>query len=395
MQRAPLGSNGTHSSSAAGSLAGDELSESGVSKRKTLEEREAEYALARERIYGGASTDTGEEPDRFGDEDVPNRATRQEEGEIYPVPRNAYGPNGSAIQPVYPSLYRPTAEVSQPMQPPQPSQPPPSLQSRQQPQQPQQQQTPQQPSQQYPTPDSIFVFQTPTIPYGQYGQMPMTTYGPVGNGYPSQGVGGQTPYAMQQIPYVNGSSTYMVQQSQNGYGQSWPQTPNMGVNGQPNGNMMSGMPQVGNTGWSYNGIPMVGPNQPMPMIPQGVQVYPQQQYRHPSQTLQQPNMYTTLAQPTPMRPGPIPHPHSSNSSSISSRSYQDYSRPHSRGSTTSTRSAASSVRLGVLYPAGEPPAPRYRQKGMKGQGFNGMTALSPGEKKSTRGHSPVCAILGI
>lgn len=106
-----------------------------------------------------------------------------------------------------------------------------------------------------------------------------------------------------------------------------------------------------------------------------------------------------LQHPQPQRPPP--QSHSSASSSISSRSYQDYSRPHSRGSTTSTRSATSSVRIGAMYPAhthvhahahGHSHAQQhqqYRQKGIKGQ-VNGLTTLGISQdRRAARGHSPV------
>lgn len=144
-------------------------------------------------------------------------------------------------------------------------------------------------------------------------------------------------------------------------------------------------------GWVYlntNGQPPIP--QRMPMIPQGVPAYHQPYaYPPPNQVVQQ-NNFPQLAHPAPQRP-PI-HPHSSASSSISSMSYQDWSRPHSRGSTTSTRSATSSIRLGQRYQVG-PSQPGFgRQKPPKTQGINGLTSLGLGEsRRSTRGHSPSSA----
>lgn len=357
MQRA-TGSGAEGGSSRGG--ANGESSEGGA-KFKTLEEREAEYALARERIYGKA--DGGSSASVTGDEDGRARTSRATEHEnVDPVPRHPYGANGSsAIYPVYPSLYHPPkAEALPPGPPPQAYQPA----------------------------ETNFAFQMGSVQYPQYPQMTMNGYVGGNPQYPIQ-QNSQPPYQMQpRYVDANGNPIYMIPsgftpqqwQQQQGY----PNTPAniMRASGQ------MPMPQAGpNAGWGYPGqMPQMmnmGPGQ-MPMIPQGVQAFPAQ-YAYPPQGMY-PNHH--LAQPTPLRPQALQH-HSSASSSISSRSYQDGSRPHSRGSTTSTRSAASSVRLGAMYPIGAGGGPNYRQKGMKGPGFNGMTSLGLGERRHTRGHSPV------
>jgi hypothetical protein len=348
MQRVPLGSAGSASSRAA-SVVGDDSSEAGGSKRKTLEEREAEYALARERIYGREGDLVPGSSEAIVDlDDMRPRSTPKEAEDDDFVPRGAL-----PLQPVYASLYRSTAEAPGP--PPQPPAPA-NYHS-----------------------DPTFAFQPANIPYG---------YSYAGNGYPRQGVNGyhqQSNYSPPQ-PYMDGSAAPFVPHNAYG-GNQWQQGPNS-RNSMPIQQHQLHQPQQ-HQQW-YNLHPQ--PNQPMPMIPQGVQAYAPQ---YPQQFLQQPSpMYAPLVQPIPMRPGPQPHPHSSTSSSISSRSYQDYSRPHSRGSTTSTRSAASSVRLGAMYPANHAshagPGPGYRQRGMQGQGVNGMTTFGGvTQARSNRAHSPV------
>ena len=297
-----------------------------------MEEREAEYALARERIYGSQAEAESSEVVSTETDDLRARASRQAEDEDDFVPRRSNG----QPQPVYASLYHPKPELVQPPPPPQPAY----------------------------QPDAVFAYQQNPSPYGY----------PYNNGYAPQ-----TPQQHLYPPrqgYMDGSAPPFIPQT--GFGGNQWQMP------QPHG------PVLGpSQGW-YN--PTMGQNQPMPMIPQGIPAYPQQYpYQQQHHQLPQQQVFAPLVQPTPMRPGPQPHPLSSTSSSISSRSYQDYSRPHSRGSTTSTRSATSSVRLGAMYPAGNagPAGPGYRQKGMKGLGVNSMTTLGLGEKRSTRGLSPV------
>ena len=349
MQRVPLGSS-SGASSRQGSSVGDDGSEAGTSKRKTLEEREAEYALAKERIYGSSSSSAApSEPGVADEEELRGRSVQQRahhDDEIDPVPRHPYGANGL---PAYPSLYHPGSDGQVPGQ---------------------------MPSQAYQTPDSMFAF-GPNAGHGYgVGGMGYSVYPPAGG-------------------YGNGHSPFI---QHTGFGPQW--QPQM----MPGQNMGMGGPHD----WGYNGGPMPGapggPNQPMPMIPQGsMPAYPHG-YGFGYQQQQMGYAPVPLVQPTPTRPGPypVPQPHSSNSSSISSRSYQDYSRPHSRGSTTSTRSAASSVRLGVMYPVGQPSGGHgYRQKGIKGQNYNNMPgpgagtgpgiSLGVSDKRSARGHSPSSA----
>ncbi|KAK8864465.1 hypothetical protein IAR55_001714 [Kwoniella newhampshirensis] len=387
MQRAQPNS----SDSADGSGSNDGSGDNRASKWKTLEEREAAYAAAREKIYGKQSETEDQGSDGITGDGVErvSRATAALEDDIEPVPRRRYQ-NGGAQQfeVTYPSLYHPP--------PPEPHVPPPLPQE-----------------QQYPTSGPVsFSYQSNAVVYSAYPHVDMNGY-PVmaqvaNGGYPIPQQTQQPPYGIMQQPYMDGGQGYIPQQyQQNAYAtQGWQQP------GRPNGpyppqnmpqnqqyNMISpqqnGMAGVPAQGWRYP--PMMTTGHAMPMISQGIPYpppygYPQHQQQQQQQQHQQnlplqqrQGMYPPLVQPTPTRPQP--QPHSSASSSISSRSYQEGSRPHSRGSTTSTRSAASSVRLGAMYPAGQ--GPGYRQKGMKGPGMNGLTSLGLGDtKRSTRGHSP-------
>ncbi|WWD17234.1 hypothetical protein CI109_101672 [Kwoniella shandongensis] len=382
MQRAQPNS----SESLDGSGSNDGSADGRASKWKTLEEREAAYAAAREKIYGKQAETEEQSVDSITSEGVErtSRAAAALEDDIDPVPRRRYQ-NGAAPQfeVVYPSLYHPPKA--------EPHVPPPIPQD-----------------QQYPTSGPVsYGYQSNAMAYQPYSQVDMNGYPVMGQlangGYAAPQQPQQPVYGSMQQPYMDGGQGYMPPQQyqQNGYApQGWQQP------GRPNGTYpIQTMPQNQNQqynmigaqqngmapgpgqsqGWQYQ--QMMSTNQPMPMIPQGAPYppygYPQQQ--PPPHPQQRQGMYPSLVQPTPMRPQP--QPHSSASSSISSRSYQDGSRPHSRGSTTSTRSAASSVRLGAMYPASQ--GPGYRQKGMKGQGMNGLTSLGLGEtKRSTRGHSP-------
>jgi hypothetical protein len=337
----------------------------GSARIKTLEEREAEYALARERIYGKAEEDASTSIN--GDEDGRGRTARaKDDDDIDPVPRHPSGMNGSnAIYPVYPSLYHPP-KAEPPLSAPLPEH--------------------------YQAAESNFAFQMNGMQYPQYSQIPMNGYPNGHYQYPIE-QSAQPPF-LNQPQYVDGNGNPIYVQ-QNGFGTpQWPQQGYQAV--QPNmlqGHVQMQMPPMGSgisgqglaPAWGYPQMIGMNPGQ-MPVIPQGVQAFPIQ-YAHPpqGQVMYQNHQY---AQPTPLRPQALQH-HSSASSSISSRSYQDGSRPHSRGSTTSTRSAASSVRLGAIYPIGAGVGPNYRQKGMKGPGFNGMTSLGLGERRHTRGHSPV------
>ena len=355
MQRASNGANGSGDGMTRASNGDD----AGPAKRKTLEEREAEYALARERIYGKQEDMSLTEDDLlYGNGN--GRGTPRFNGaeEIDPIPRyryNSVASSSSSIEPVYASLYQPVKSDS--------AQPPPA-------------------AQQYPNYAEGY-YQAQTYPGYPPSQMP-TYPGHVPSGYV---MGQQMP-----LPGAYPSSNYMG----NPYamaGEQWqqqPQYPAMYGQHHPEMTGMTGMaqttsmPPMGMTGHPQGWYTAMFPSQTMPMIPQGMPYAGQQGY--PPNT---PHMYPNLAQPTPLRPGPIPHAHSSNSSSISSRSYQDISRPHSRGSTTSTRSAASSVRLGYMFPAGSGQVSGYRQKGLSGTGFNGMTNLKPTGQRNGRGQSPV------
>ncbi|WVW83983.1 hypothetical protein I302_106007 [Kwoniella bestiolae CBS 10118] len=394
MQRAP-----NRNGEASGSSSPAEGSSSSGTKWKTLEEREAAYAAAREKIYG-TSTETGtSEITNEAIETLQNaQPPSQVDDEIDPVPRQLYQP----FEVVYPSLYHPPKA-----EPPAPQ--PMSNASTS--------------TNQYQSQSSnVYGYQSsygsysqqidangypimpqaygssqpisPQQPQQNYGIMPQTYMDPSQNGYmmPSQQNGYPVPAGWHQIPQQsNGYPNQMLGPNQQSYGMI-PQQQN-GIN----------VPQ----GWQYPPPNQMMSNPPqqqqqqqmMPMISQGVP-YPTS-YGYPPQTAQpqpQPPIppyrqgsYPSLVQPTPVRP-PM-QPHSSASSSISSRSYQDGSRPHSRGSTTSTRSAASSVRLGAMYPATQ--GPGYRQRAMKGQGMNGLTSLGLGngsasgmENKRNRGQSP-------
>jgi hypothetical protein len=351
MQRS-VGVDGSHSRG----VSANGEAEEGAAKKKTLEEREADYALAKERIYGKAENQRT--PVVQGDEDGRGRTARARAGEATDL--NTYDGN-AALYPVYPSLYHPPkpdalSNISQQIQ--------------------------------YTSTDPNFAFQMNGMQYSPYtqgsGYVNGTGQYPIQQGVPFVTPQNGQAYGMQQ-PYVDGNGNQMYM-PQNGYpgGQQWHQQGYPGMIPVP-GQMP--MPQMGmngsNTpnGWYPGQIPMMGG--PMPMIPQGVQAFPTQ-YAYPPQMSQ-----NHLVQPTPLRPQTLHH-HSSASSSISSRSYQDGSRPHSRGSTTSTRSATSSVRLGAMYPGGG--GPNYRQKGMKGQGLNGMTSLGWGDRGQRRAHSPVSDI---
>lgn len=366
----------------------DAGSETSSSKVRTLEEREAAYNKARQRIYGATNGSDG----ALDTTTAPTATIRgprpvQDVSDDYETaPRQPTVVSEPTFQPVFPSLYDPPKTTTNGVAGPssQSYDPPTSYQHDNM-------------RQHYP-PQSQVQMQIPSYmpnyqqqsgyqpeyahgPQQQYGMPPYMAQGnPYGmpqhanNGYPNQW--GQS----QQHPHQQQQHHHHHQQQQPAYGRQHQQMP-------PNQAMPHGWMQPNHGQGSSQGQgPMPMPNQPMPMIPQGMQ-YPGA-YGHPPQQ----QVYPPLMQPTPTRPAV--HPHSSASSSISSRSYQSYhdgSRPHSRGSTTSNMSATSSVRFGAMYPANQ--GGGYRQKGIKGQGMNGMNAL-PGfgtssEKRSTRAHSPV------
>ena len=359
----------------------DDVQDHAASKHQTLEEKQAKYVAAKQRIYGEVLKDSsGALSDAVGGEDDEIRGRRPQrfDEEPDPIPRHTFGSGAlpaAVLQPVYPSLYYPPREDQQVHMAPPP------------------------PQNHFGLPS--FAFPADGLQYAAFPQVSphlapsYVSPAEMPNGYTINMQPGRHSYPLHQTfgdPSIHPNAAYMGQPS-NGYGtQPWQQAPSaegyvpaMPPNQQPH--MMSGhmvmlpMPMNGH-GWSYpHGMPqMMGSGQPMPMIPQGMQPYLSSYPTPPQQ-----GMYQNMVQPTPIRPNP--YPHSSSASSISSRSYQDGSRPHSRGSTTSTRSAASSVRLGAMYPAGQPP--NYRQRGLKGQGFNGLTSMGLLERRSTRGQSPV------
>lgn len=360
MQRTPA--PGERPDSASSSDMQSNTADARANRWKTLEEREAAYAAAREKIYGkGGDVERSASISKTEGE-PPSRAAAALEDDIDPVPRRRY-PAGGQFEVVYPSLYHPPKGSHTPS-------PAPGMADQYQQNLYGYQQT------------MGYAYQMDMNSYPLAGQMP-------GGGYthpPPQQAQPQQGYPMQS--YID--NQYNMSQQQQTYPvPGWQQPQGGGAYPQmtPNQQYSSMQAAQQNGQWQYQ--QMV--NQPMPMIPQGMPYpagpafgYPSSQPLQPQQRLAA--MYPSLVQPSPQRPGP--QPHSSASSSISSQSYQDGSRPHSRGSTTSTRSAASSVRLGAMYPAAQGPGPGYRQKGMKPQGLNGMTSLGA-EGKRTRGHSPV------
>ncbi|TXT08929.1 hypothetical protein VHUM_02403 [Vanrija humicola] len=327
MQRATPSAGETENSSRATSVSGeDNGTESSGPRGKTLEERTLAYALARKRIIGegldddavsstSASFPRSRQHSRFGDD----------EDDMDMMPRRAYPPD---MEYVYPTLY-PTGD----------NQGNPGI------------------------PHGMPIPQTAPYGYAPLQGGPYQGYMAQGMGYPPNDGRVYMPPPYPNMP----QQAYGAQVQMGGYPQGWqqpqmqPGPPNMMVGAQGPGMMMP--PPVGQ-GWypPDMGMPPQHPSNMMPMIPQGMPYAPS--YPHP-----QPHPGPTLVQPTPMRHDR--HPHSSTSSSISSRSYQDMnsnmnSRPHSRGSTTSTRSAASSVRLGAMYPVGgQAPVYGYRQKAVK------------------------------
>lgn len=320
--------------------------EGGPSSRKTFEEREAEYAAARERIYGSDQTEDALTEAQGASDPATSRPL---EDDIDPVSRYAYGAAAmTPYEPVYASLYHP----------PKPDVPDPSIDASQQ--------------------MNAGYYVNPSVPYPAYNMVgPGMKYQAIGSAYVAGMPPGQQMYPNQQAFDQHGNPIMLVPSHVNGYGgPTWHPQPIQP--GQQQQQMQMVPPgQMSNNVWLYPGQPQHNGLQQMIMPPPNNNNQPSipDPYGYP--------MYPTLMHPHPTRPQP--HQHSSASSSISSQSYQSYSRPQSRGSTTSTRSAASSVRFGQMYPAHA----GYRQKGMKG-GFNGLTALGVGqERRNARGHSPV------
>lgn len=323
------------------SISGDDGTESSGPRGKSLQERAEAYALARKRIIGdddlrdddslsagaSAGNSRSRQTSRFGDDD---------DDEMDAVPRRPYGPD---FEFVYPSLYHPVPEAQQ-----QPPSAPSSVTSP------------------LPQSSSGYGYQQTPPPFQSGGYVPATV-----NQQPLGYDGRQynmPPYAIQSYG----------QMPMNAYGQTpWPQQGGMGP-GMMMGQQVPAMPM--GQGWYPPEMSMApsGPSM-MPMIPQGMPYAPSMGYQGPM-----------LAQPTPIRADPL----SSTSSSISSRSYQDvHSRPHSRGSTTSTRSAASSVRLGAIYPTTQQPGYGYRQKAVKAQStYSTLKGVNLHESKRNGRQSP-------
>ncbi|KLT43978.1 hypothetical protein CC85DRAFT_284019 [Cutaneotrichosporon oleaginosum] len=316
MQRDTLSVTDEDGGSRATSVSADDNTDS-PGHRRTLEEREIAYKEAKKRIYGGdgdleedsmstaASQPRSRQASRYGDGDdefdIPRR-TLQSEREI-----------------VYGSLSHPTPERS--------SVPPVSPGSHGGP-----------PAFNQPYADGYQGMQQAYMGY-QMGPDLSRQMGP----YPNQQFSGPMPLG--------------------GYGPPWQPQP------MPGQMQMMGMMPHGAQGWypPDMGVPSQQAHNMMSMmpIPQGLPMpyAPPMSNGHPQQVQQGRSYGPPLAHPMPMRAGLDPL--SSTASSISSRSYQDvHSRPHSRGSTTSTRSAASSVRLGSMYPSGQQ-SYGYRQKAVK------------------------------
>lgn len=354
-------STGSNSASTASSVVDDDGSSPAAPNRyRTLEEREAAYAQAKERIYGNAK-EGGTTAAEFGD--LANirpqqvRAPDDNDPDFRAVPRRPM----PDVQPVFGSLgYPHPGSAASGFAPVMAGDGQPG------------------PSTLYPAAAVMNPAYNQLIPNAYANQMGGHQY-PGGQAGPMQyPMGMQMPYdpSLQQPMYMAPPYPHAPQ------GQ-WQPMPGYGIppNQYPAAPPAMAPPQmVDSQGWyPQRGIPMMQ-HQPMPMIPQGMPAFT------PPYNSPRPSAYPQLHQPVPQRPQP--YPHSSASSSISSRSFHDASRPHSRGSTTSTRSATSSVRLGNMYPAS---GPGYRQKGMKGQGLGSMTSISMNSTQAQRSHSPVSA----
>lgn len=315
------------------SVSGDDGTESSGPRGKTLEERTLAYALARKRIIGD---------DELRDDDSVS-AVSATHSASQPRSRQAsrYGDDDDDLDPVprryppdfdfvYPSLYHPS-----------------------------------------------------NIGHAPGGQQPYPYAGMQGPSYqgypPAMGYDGQQGY----MGYPN-AAQYPGQVPMAGSYSQWQQHMGQGLGQQAMGPGMGQMPMMANQGWYPPD--MAPPPNMMPMIPQGMPYTPNFGYQQQLHQSQPP----TLVQPTPLRPG-LDHL-SSTASSTSSRSYQDvHSRPHSRGSTTSTRSAASSVRLGAMYPTAQQAGYGFRQKAVKTQAqgsFSGQRPLPPPEPRRNGRQSP-------
>ena len=379
--------------------------EAGPTSRKTLEQREAEYAQARERIFQSQtqSQSHGQNEDKAipAESSDRNRGRQGEEDDLGPTASRF--PVQRSFEPVYASLYHPPADTAT------------TAASMGQPYDPNRGMM----HQAYYSADGQYITY-PQLPHGgQYADpyamgglhMPIPTMSmPIPPNTHSQ----HQPYTPAQGYDMNGQPIMLVSNGMGGYVPWGPQVqipPAQavpGVGGVPPPSIGIGMPlHQQRQQWAYG-------NPPMPLVPNGQTPYagrsngsnlppppasisshsafssptsassfggysgagsvagpssrqgsgtfgpvsgvgPQGQNIQPGGL----GLHQHLQHPKPQRPQPT-HQHSYASSSISSssRSYQqDYphSRPHSRGSTTSTRSAASSVRLGAMYPANAGP----------------------------------------
>lgn len=327
-------------------------------RAKTLEEREAAYAAARERIYGTADPNAPVDTSVVaragpGEQELRGRDRQAETEDIDdPVPRRP------PMEAVFPSLY------NRPMPQPQQvaSQPVPPLG--------------------YPSVDPAYAYQAQMGPYagGNPAFDPSARYLPhTATGYP----GGQ--HYLPQTGYMDATVPM-------------PYSAPPQIAYQP-GRQPIGPGQVPSAYPSYShaqqaSMPMFA-HQPYPSQPQQWAMYPPQGFVPQADPLPQPDMtHGGVLSPVPLRPQP--YPHSSHSSSMSSKSFgshQDLSRPHSRGSTTSVRSGTSSVRMGAMYPADLHPASGYRQQGMREHAYSSGsgTDLHGHERRTARAHSPVSA----
>lgn len=372
--------NGNGGISRSTSVSGDGLEGTAERKTMTIEEREREYAKVRMRIFqsgdGEARDDVssnsgsikGKEKDLGEGELAPERGRQQRaelrgesEDEEDPISRHAYTAKGWE-EPIFASVYYQTA-------PPAPA----SVASS---------------SSASVPPSSVHGHSIPPTPaYGRanYGPMPPGPYGQFGIEGPGPQYGLQTPTQQPyQLPRTHPHHAYPPGGRQQAWEAGGPLAMHYHSQHQQQGYYSEQQPQEG---WGPQGyyLPQqesygYGP----PPIP-NYQGYPPNGYASPG----------VLTSPIPMRPSNYHHYSTASSSSISSRSV-DGSRPHSRGSTTSSRSGG--ARMGAIYPAGAP-GPGQRQRAMsKGMGLEyrrwsggAQGGMSPERNgtRSGRGQSPV------
>jgi hypothetical protein len=401
MQRRPNSSTAT----ANGAIAnGSGNGEGGPTSRKTLEQREAEYAQARERIFQKQGEESAAASDNVERERgrEPSRARRGEEDDLGPTASRF--PVQRPFEPVYASLYHSQLDNA-------------ALAANNMGQQAYDSSMGMLPHQAYYGTDGQYGMYPMQLPHGgQYAdpyamgalQMPIPpvpmqvppsghqAYTPAQgydlNGQPillvSNGMGGYVPWGPQtnmpmQVPGVPGAQGVSAQ-------------PGMGLGGVPPPSGGMGMPPMQQPQWTYgNPATRAPPNashphpypnamnvnqSPPPPSISGHSAFSSPTSlssfsgysgtgsaagpsRQSSGTFGGQNTNLHLQQPKPQRPQVRQqNSYASSSISSSSRSYQqDYphSRPHSRGSTTSTvastRSAGSNVRLGAMYPANAAP----------------------------------------